>query len=158
MARRLSTYLTQETELLPQNASYQTWHAARESPKVAVKTSYGALLLANTVHLPAILISSTLLYLSFATIYGADYGNPYSKTILNSLQFVSKFHEILITTSLTAVVLYRIYHSLMKLSGVPLGFLASAYQLGALNYLVSAEFWGAATAKFRFKNPTWPPL
>ncbi|KAL8856696.1 MAG: hypothetical protein Q9178_006653 [Gyalolechia marmorata] len=153
-----SNILEDETELLPQNASYQTWHAARESPKVAVKTSNGALLLANIVHLPPILISSTLLYLSFATIYGVDYGNPYSKTILNGLQFVSKFHEILITTSLTAIVLHRIHYSLMKPSGVPLGFLGSAYQLGALNYLVSAEFWGAATAKFRFKNSTWLPL
>lgn len=110
------------------------------------------------VHLPAILISSTLLYLSFTTIYGVDYSNPYSKTILNGLQFVSKFHEITITTSLTAIVLHRIHYSLIEHSGVPLGFLASAHQLGALNYLVSAQFWGAATAKFRYKNSTWLPL
>ncbi|KAL8651248.1 MAG: hypothetical protein Q9210_003366 [Variospora velana] len=150
--------LEDETELLPQNGSYQTWKATIETPKVAVKTSHGALLLANIVHLPAILISSTLLYLSFATTYGVDYSNPYSKTILNGLQFVSKFHEITITTSLTAIVLHRIHYSLMKQSGVPLGFLASAYQLGAFNYLVSAEFWGAATAKFRYKFSTWLPL
>ncbi|KAL8897741.1 MAG: hypothetical protein Q9207_007054 [Kuettlingeria erythrocarpa] len=60
--------------------------------------------------------------------------------------------------SLTAIVLHRIHYSLMKHSGVPLGFLASAYQLGALNYLVSAQFWGAATAKFRYKSSTWLPL
>lgn len=87
-----------------------------------------------------------------------DYSNPYSKLILNGLQFVSKFHEITITTSLTAIVLHRIHYSLMKHSGVPLGFLTSAYQLGALNYLVSPQFWGAATAKFRYKNSTWLPL
>ncbi|KAI4288348.1 MAG: hypothetical protein L6R35_002392 [Caloplaca aegaea] len=150
--------LEDETELLPQNGSYQTWKATIETPKVAIKTSHSALLLANVVHLPAILISSTLFYLSFAIVYGVDYGNPYSKTILNGLQFVSKFHEITITTSLTAIVLHRIRYSLMKQSGVPLGFLASAYQLGALDYLVSAEFWGAATAKFRYKISTWLPL
>ena len=158
MVLRSQTYLKQETELLPPNGSYQTWKATRETSKVAIKTGHGALLLANIVHLPAILISSTLLYLSFATVYGVDYSNPYSKTILNGLQFVSKFHEITVTTSLTAIVLHRIHYSLMKHSGVPLGFLTSAYQLGALNYLVSAQFWGAATAKFRYKNSTWLPL
>lgn len=104
------------------------------------------------------LITGAIIYLAAASVYWTDLGYPNQNSILNGLQFVSKFHEICIIASLTAIVLHRTRYELIEASGVPLGFLTAAYQLGSIIYLVSGEFWGGLTAKSRQKRRTWLPL
>ncbi|KAL6917297.1 hypothetical protein FSST1_008792 [Fusarium sambucinum] len=62
---------------------------------------------------------------------------------LNFLQFAAKAHEILILVSLTDILLQRICYSLLcEDEGVPLGLLASPFQLGSpLQYFFSWELW-----------------
>ncbi|KAF5027340.1 hypothetical protein F66182_541 [Fusarium sp. NRRL 66182] len=91
------------------------------------------------VHLPAVAITLTLLGLYVAKI---RWGRPRSE-VLNALQFAAKTHEILILLSLTDMLLHRITSSLQDEDiGLPLGFLPSAFYLGApVRYLLSRKLW-----------------
>ncbi|KAL8768503.1 MAG: hypothetical protein Q9209_005294 [Squamulea sp. 1 TL-2023] len=135
--------IAQAIELLP-HGSRPECQANREKPKIALSSDYITVSLAVFVQLLPVLITVAIVYLTGASIYWTDLGHPNQNSILNGLQFVSKFHEIAITTSLTAIVLHRVCYDLVKTSGVPLGFLSSAYQLGSLIYPISTEFWGGA--------------
>ncbi|KAI9797363.1 MAG: hypothetical protein M1833_005543 [Piccolia ochrophora] len=136
-----------EVELLPTHGSHTKPKAVREDPKIALTSNYRIITLAVVVQILPTLTTIVILYLTSASVYWADLGYPHQNSILNGLQFASKFHEILITASLTAIVLHRIRYDLAEASGVPLGFLTSAYQMGSPTYLFTKEFWGAQTTR-----------
>ncbi|KAF4966310.1 hypothetical protein FSARC_5982 [Fusarium sarcochroum] len=91
------------------------------------------------VHLPAVLITFTLLSLYIAKI---QWNGP-STEALNSLQFAAKVHEGLIMMSLGDILQHWISHKLYhRDTGIPLGFLSSAFYLGApFRYITSSELW-----------------
>lgn len=95
----------------------------------------------SILHVLPVLVTSVLFVISAGEIYMSDLdGFPGQDVALQSLQFVVKAHEILMTMSLGDIVLHRIRWDLIVKSGVPFGLLSSAYQLGDLGYLFSAEF------------------
>lgn len=63
-----------------------------------------------------------------------------SLAVLNSLQFAAHVHGNLIVMSLSAMLLHFIHRSLSSARGVPLGFLASGFQLNSFTYMFSKEF------------------
>ncbi|KAL8755034.1 MAG: hypothetical protein Q9199_003926 [Rusavskia elegans] len=156
-----STYtrlILQAIELLPHIPRPER-EAVGEKPKTAISSDYITVSLAVFVQLLPVLITVAIVYLTAASIYWTDLGHPNQNSILNGLQFVSKFHEIAITTSLAALVLHRVCYDLVNTSGVPLGFLSSAYNLGSITYPISTEFWGGArTAKPQRGYQRWVPL
>ena len=95
----------------------------------------------SVLHILPILVTSILFVLCTAEVYMGDLdGFPGQDVVLQAFQFVVKAHEILMTMSLGDIVLHRIRYDLIVHAGVPFGLLTSAYQLGDLGYLFSAEF------------------
>nr|CEG05217.1 unnamed protein product [Fusarium clavum] len=93
-------------------------------------------------HLPAVLVTTTLLVLH-ATKIRWDPSHP-TVNELAALQFAAKAQESLILISLTDILLHRIHYGLLGRNGVPLGFLSSPFNIGfSLRYLVSRELWSA---------------
>ncbi|RKK60878.1 hypothetical protein BFJ69_g17193 [Fusarium oxysporum] len=93
-------------------------------------------------HLPAVLVTTTLLVLHIKNIRWAQ-SRPTADE-LAALQFAAKVQESLILISLTDILLHRIRYGLLGNNGAPLGFLSSPFNLGfSLRYLVSQEFWSA---------------
>ncbi|KAL5603703.1 hypothetical protein FOVSG1_006453 [Fusarium oxysporum f. sp. vasinfectum] len=98
-------------------------------------------------HLPAMLVTSTLLTLHVINLHWSP-SHPNIEEMA-ALQFAAKAQESLILISLTDVLLHRIRYGLLGRNGVPLGFLLSPFNIGfSLRYLVSREFWSPAV------NPT----
>ena len=69
-----------------------------------------------------------------------------------ALQFAAKLHELTISASLTAVILYYIRYQLMADSGLPFGAIVAGLQFKDVSYLWSMEFWGAIRANWRRKR------
>ncbi len=69
-----------------------------------------------------------------------------------ALQFAAKLHELTISASLTAVILYYIRNQLMTESGLPFGAIVAGLQFKDVSYLWSMEFWGAVRANWRRKR------
>ncbi|KAF9764612.1 hypothetical protein IL306_002781 [Fusarium sp. DS 682] len=90
-------------------------------------------------HLPAVAGTLILLSLYIAKI---RWNNP-PIDALNALQFTAKAHEALLLISLGDILLHRIAHGLVhQKRGTPIGFLSSAFYLGApIQYLVSRQLW-----------------
>jgi hypothetical protein len=63
-----------------------------------------------------------------------------SPAVLNSLQFAAHIHGNLIIMSLSAMLLHFIHRGLSSRHGVPVGFIASGFQLNSLTYIFSEEF------------------
>ncbi|KAI1040890.1 hypothetical protein LB505_013823 [Fusarium chuoi] len=91
------------------------------------------------MHLPAVIITLTLLSLYIAKV---SWDEP-SANALNALQFAAKAHESVILISFGDILLCRISHGLNHQDvGVPLGFLSSPFYLAApLRYLASRQLW-----------------
>ena len=122
----------------------------------AIDLSMSKALLRSTLHVSTILIASFLITLSARRVYFSDIdGFPGQDIFLQSLQYVVKAHEILMTASITDVVLHRIRWDLIS-AGVPFGLLSAAYQLSDLSYLKSIEFrrgfWGYQTRDRSFRR------
>ncbi|EXL39963.1 hypothetical protein FOCG_17465 [Fusarium oxysporum f. sp. radicis-lycopersici 26381] len=98
-------------------------------------------------HLPAMLVTSTLLTLHVINLHWPP-SHPNVEEMA-ALQFAAKAQESLILMSLTDILLHRIRYGLLGRNGVPLGFLLSPFNVSfSLRYLVSQEFWAPAV------NPT----
>ena len=69
-----------------------------------------------------------------------------------ALQFAAKLHELTISASLTAVILYYVRHQLTEESGLPFGAIVAGLQFKDVSYLWSMEFWGAVRANWRRKR------
>ena len=131
---------------------------ALEEPKVVVEQDRGSVTLRHWIHIIPTLITSGVLSLSLANIYFCDLGFPGLNSILKGFQFAAKFHEILLATSLSAIVLHRIRYDLAAADGVPFGFVASGYQLSNVSYLFTSAFWSAAMKRRNFSLSLNMPL
>ncbi|KAJ8127935.1 hypothetical protein O1611_g5699 [Lasiodiplodia mahajangana] len=119
-----------------------------EKPKVALTKRFSWL--HPIVHLFPVAVTLSILQLSFRGVYWADDGR-FDKRWQDFLQFPAKLHEILIVTSLSAMVLHTkrlllIPHTsifrrmLVGSNGIPLGLMVGAFQIGSAEYLVSKSY------------------
>ena len=98
------------------------------------------------LHAVPLAITVVILCLNFAGFYWQDLGYPNQNAILQGFQYVAKAQELMMVTSLTAVVMHRLQHDLSISGGVPFGFLTAGFKLGEPQYILSKEFLGGATA------------
>lgn len=132
-----------------QKRSWKPWKSspqAQESPKVALRrnraTAWKTFLLFHLIPVGGTL---TLIVIN---IQGYAWGFPANAAIwISSLQFLAKFLEILIQTSIGVVMLAYLQHLLIHEQHIPLGAVFSYYQATQLSYLWSKEFWGALSAE-----------
>ncbi|KAI0110361.1 hypothetical protein GGR51DRAFT_558006 [Nemania sp. FL0031] len=110
---------------------------SREKPKVALTKRFSWL--HPVVHLFPVAVTFSILQLSFRSVYWADDGR-FDKRWQDVLQFPAKLHEILIVTSLSAMVLHIFRRMLVGSNGIPLGLMVGAFQIGSAEYLVSKSY------------------
>jgi hypothetical protein len=143
--------------VISQGAAHDFTHVVEE-PKIAVEQDRGSVILRHSLHVIPTLISIGVLSLSLAEVYFCDLGFQGLNSILKGFQFAAKFHEILLTASLSAIVLHRIRYELAAANGVHFGFITSGYQLSSVSYLFTSAFWSAAMAQRRYKSTVRVPL
>ncbi|KAL8883155.1 MAG: hypothetical protein Q9192_007407, partial [Flavoplaca navasiana] len=74
-------------------------------------------------------------------VYWKDDGVGDVNATLKALQFLAKFHEILMGASLGKIALERIHYGLCSFNGLPLGLATAGYQISSVPYFMSSEFW-----------------
>ncbi|KAL8846556.1 MAG: hypothetical protein Q9221_008363 [Calogaya cf. arnoldii] len=116
---------------------------SREEPKVAIPTRRSAALLQSTLVACRLALTFGILQLSWRRVYWKDLDDSSSaqNSILTTIQFVAKFHEICIVGSLPSIGLHLIQSEMLD-EGVPFGLMTSAYKVSSITYLWSWEFWG----------------
>ena len=119
------------------------WRAPEE-PKVAIHRSRSIAALHTILHMPALAGAIILLVWNIKGYYVGSI----STSSLSSLQFAAKLFEILMQTSLAAVLMAVLRRQATGDSGVPLGsFLASAHTT-IISYLWALDLWGALTSSY----------
>ncbi|ORY61719.1 uncharacterized protein BCR38DRAFT_411565 [Pseudomassariella vexata] len=120
-----------------------------EKPKVALRRHFNPL--KHLIHLVALGATAGVLQLIFRSVYWSDENTWTTERkwlflglgqtdAMNSLQFVSKIHEILIVASLSSVVIHVARRKLVGKDGILFGLLMGAYQVGSVEYLFSGKF------------------
>ena len=86
-----------------------------------------------------------ILQLSWRGVYWQDLddSSPVQNSVMVTIQFIAKLHEIFIVASLSTILLIQIQSELTQDDGVPFGLLTSAYRVSSITYLCSWEFWSA---------------
>jgi hypothetical protein len=120
-----------------------------EEPKVAIEKGRLVALSGLLVHIVPVGGCIALLYLNFAGYYIgselAGYNNQDSAKV-NALQFVAKFHEVTMMSSLTVIIFTMLRRKLVSDTKVPLGALFSGFEFANIQYLWSRELWGSFVA------------
>lgn len=93
------------------------------------------------VHCTSVCATAAILTLAATNVYFADVTSANVNIFLNLFQLAAKAHEILITASMTAVVLYFIRLGLLGQQGISYGFLTPGFQLTNPDLLISSAFW-----------------
>jgi hypothetical protein len=76
--------------------------------------------------------------------------------VLNFLQLAAKLHELLILASISSIVLHIVQAHLTGNSGLPLGMISSAFELGSARFLFRKSFWSLLLGANRFHFlPFW---
>jgi hypothetical protein len=112
-----------------------------EPPKRALDQNRWTAAARSLVHLLPFSATIVVLYLNFASYY---VGAVFEQT--GALQFAAKVHELLMISSLMAILTDVIRREVLG-EGVPFGILFAPLQLSNLQYLWSLEFWGAIVSK-----------
>ncbi|KAF2877078.1 hypothetical protein BDV95DRAFT_643904 [Massariosphaeria phaeospora] len=83
-------------------------------------------------------------------IYGDHLGLLSQNVVFKYLQFLAKFHELLLLLSMSYIVVYRLQHHLLN-DGLPFGFLDAPHQIsaGGGDLLWSLAFWKATSSSSR---------
>ncbi|KAK1983327.1 hypothetical protein LZ30DRAFT_714612 [Colletotrichum cereale] len=120
---------------------------AARVPKHITRSSWTRHLNAWIVHVPAILVTVTILCVGSLRFYWYPEEGPLvmdyrvdADTINNVLQLVAKLHELLIVASLSSIAL-AMFRRCLVTSGVRLGFLTGGYRVGDLGYMGTTAFW-----------------
>ncbi|KAI0864292.1 hypothetical protein F4860DRAFT_465768 [Xylaria cubensis] len=113
-------------------------YVSREQPKTALRKQLSWL--HPLVHLLPVIATAGVVQLSFRGIYWAD-DSRYYKDWQTILQFPAKLHEILIVGSLSAIILHICRRMLLSSTGIPLGLMVGAFQIGSAEYLFSRSYW-----------------
>ncbi|KAL3422774.1 hypothetical protein PVAG01_06930 [Phlyctema vagabunda] len=124
-----------------------------EAPKVALGNRPEVFILSFIVHLIPIIISICVIQLSFRRAFLFDVEDQSTGNVkirqwsiriddfLNTLQLLAKIHEILMVSSLSAIVLYITRLHLLGRKGLPFGLLTAGYSVGSVEYIASKGFW-----------------
>jgi hypothetical protein len=116
------------------------WMSPVEQRKIAAYQSRSMAALNSLLHLIPLVGAITLIVLHWTKYWiGKPSVNP------TTLQFVAKFHELLMQASLVDLLLYIIRSQALK-SYVPLGALSGAARAPQLSYLWSLDFISAISA------------
>lgn len=113
--------------------------------KIAKHNRWNALSLCY-IHLIPILISTFLLVLNFSNVFYQPVGASNQNISFDILQFAAKIHELVITASFSAIVLYYIQYELLHGRGVPLGSLLAGFQVTDIGSLWSPGLWATGFA------------
>jgi hypothetical protein len=117
-----------------------------EAPKEIVKHNRWKTSSICLIHLIPITITAVLLFLNFSNLYFEAVGSSNQSARLNALQFAAKMHEILIVTSLSAIVLNCVQYELLYGRGVTLGSLLVGFQITDISSLWSPGLWATVFA------------
>lgn len=117
-----------------------------EPPKPVVRTSLSTSLALATIHILPVMVSITVIGLNLGHLWlGVTLPGTLTDNSLMSaiFQVFAKIQELLMVSSLTAVVYHVIVHHLIAGDGVPFGFLCASFSFSEFSYFWSSEFWGA---------------
>lgn len=92
-------------------------------------------------------VTILIILLNAREVYWQDLGLSDQNAKLQAFQYGAKAHEMMMTTSLTAIVLYQFRSDLCGSEGVPLGFLTAVFQLSDPSFVFTKKFFGGATAR-----------
>ena len=101
------------------------------------------------LHAVPLAVTIAIFCLNALKVYWQDLGDPSQNAVLQALQYVAKAQEIMMATSLTAIVVHQTQHDLFRSEGVPLGLLTACFQLGDPFSCCKKEFFGGLTARLR---------
>ena len=101
------------------------------------------------LHAVPLVVTIAILCLNALKVYWQDLGSPNQNAVLQALQYAAKAQEIMMATSLTAIVVHRTQHDLFTSQGVPLGLITACYQLGDPLSCCKKEFFGGLKARLR---------
>lgn len=104
------------------------------------------------LHVIPLAATIAILCLNALKFYWQDLGYPNQNAVLQALQYAAKAQEIMMITSLTAIVVHQTQHDLFKSEGVPLGFLTPCFRLGDPWSCCRKEFFGGLMARLRSKD------
>lgn len=113
-----------------------------EPPKVALYNDRRIAILSIFLHIIPLTSAVVLVTLNLQTI---DFGSV-STSMTTAIQFVAKWLEILIQSSIAAMLLDVVRHKIPGKSSLPLGVFIAPYRLTDLSYLWSLEYWGSLRA------------
>lgn len=87
--------------------------------------------------------TASLVYLNVQSVYWGDTqaNRTWQNTMLNSLQFAAKLHEIWNGSSVAYMVSHYIVFMLAKAKGIPFGLLGAGLQIGDLRFFTRRSFW-----------------
>lgn len=110
------------------------------------------------LHAIPLVVTIAILCLNALKVYWQDLGDPNQNAVLQALQYAAKGQEIMMATSLTAIVVHQTQHDLFRSEGVPLGLLTACFQLGDPFACCKKEFFGGLKARLRSKvgSPSFP--
>lgn len=126
-------------QILPQLTQ---WKQTKEKPKIVMHKNRGIATLHSFLHiLPA---AAALVFVVF-NLQGYLVGNI-STSVITAIQFAAKVLEVLIQTSLTAILLSLIRYQAVFTHNLPLGSLLAPVNTVRVSYLWSLELWGSLTS------------
>ncbi|THV49987.1 hypothetical protein BGAL_0170g00170 [Botrytis galanthina] len=87
--------------------------------------------------------TTSLMYVNVQSVYWGDTqaNGTWQNTMLNSLQFAAKLHDIWIGSSVAYMVSHFIVFMLAKAKGIPFGLLGAGLQIGDLGFFTRRSFW-----------------
>ena len=135
-------------QLSPSPLSNDTYVDNQVKPdKSAVDRSLCTTFWNGIPHLVPLGVTIAIILLNARKFYFQDLGLSRQNAELQAFQYGAKAHEMMMTTSLTAIVLYQFRSDLYGSKGVPLGFLTAGFQLNTPSSVPTKKFWGGATAR-----------
>ncbi|KAF7945485.1 hypothetical protein EAE96_010254 [Botrytis aclada] len=89
--------------------------------------------------------TASLVYLNVQSVYWGDTqaNGAWQNTMLNSLQFAAKLHELWIGSSVAYMVSHFIVLMLAKAKGIPFGLLGAGLQIEDLRFFTRRSFWSS---------------
>lgn len=112
-----------------------------EPPKICLHKNYRIAVLHGLVHLIPLAGAISLLFLNWTQYY---VGPEFSSS--TTVQFLAKFHELLMQTSITDCILHIIRYQAIH-EFLPLGGFSALLQTFHISYLWSLDFWSTITSK-----------
>lgn len=124
-----------------------------EAPPVAIRKDRRRALLLCFINVAPIVVSFTILQLSFRNVYWEDVNAPNRVAKLGGFQVAAKLHEVLTTLSLSYLILHYVRGDLASSDSLPFGLFEAAFRLTLGGQPTSYGLWAAS--KDVLKPSTW---